>query len=149
MTPLSRPFPTLWGKVPEGRIEVDDKEQIMTPNFPTVPPHHWRLAREKRKAPTPAERALWDALHRNPFGVRFRRQYPVGPYIVDFACMSRSLIIEVEGSIHDEKDVIELDVFREEYLHSRGLRIIRFRNDEVLENITEVMQRIKAALVIR
>jgi very-short-patch-repair endonuclease len=68
-----------------------------------------------------------------PGGFKFRRQHAIGPYFVDFYCVQASLVIEVDGSIHDGQ--VDQDVARQQYLESLGLRVLRFTNDEILREI--------------
>jgi very-short-patch-repair endonuclease len=100
-------------------------------------------ARRMRKAPTPAEDALWQKLRRHQLGAQFRRQHSIGRYIVDFYCAAAQLVIEIDGSAHDEPSH---DAERQEYLASLRLRVLRFRNAEVLERIGDVLDTIRAAL---
>ena|ERR1700722_8587816 len=86
-------------------------------------------ARRLRKTPTPAELQLWRHIRNNQLGHKFRRQVPVGRYIADFACLDLKLIIEVDGETHVES---KSDVTRTAYLSSKGFRILRFWNIEVL-----------------
>ena len=89
-------------------------------------------ARELRRRMTDAERALWRCLRmRQLEGFRFRRQLPVGPYIVDFACLQARLIVEVDGGQHAGAAG---DARRDAFLRSCGFRVLRFWNDEVLRN---------------
>jgi very-short-patch-repair endonuclease len=93
---------------------------------------------------TPAEKALWQALRRKQLdGLRFRRQVALGPYILDFICSEKRLIIEVDGDIHD--DQIDYDAARTEHLEQYGYLVLRFRNDEVLHRLETVLERIRAA----
>jgi very-short-patch-repair endonuclease len=99
------------------------------------------LARQKRHKPTPAEKYLWSYLrNRQVKGAKFRRQHAIDRFIVDFYCAEARLIIEVDGPIHDYTP--EEDAVRQEFLESLGLRVIRFTNDEVLQRISYVLQRI-------
>jgi very-short-patch-repair endonuclease len=104
-------------------------------------------ARELRKAMTPAERALWEAIRgRRCGGLRFLRQYAIGSYIVDFYCHMNRLIIEVDGSIHEEEDIWAYDVMRQQVLEDLGFAVIRFRNEDVLNaSPTTLQQRILQA----
>ena len=90
-----------------------------------------KRARELRTAMTDAERALWHVLRDRQLGVRFRRQAPIGTYIVDFACLERKLVIEVDGGQHAESAA---DIERDTWLRERGFRVLRFWNHEVLTN---------------
>ncbi len=102
------------------------------------------LARQMRKEPTPAESILWQQLRRKQFGVKFRRQHSIRPFIVDFYCPAAKLIIEVDGSSHDY--TVEEDAVRQEYLESLGLRVIRFKNEEVLFNLQAVLDELMGVL---
>jgi very-short-patch-repair endonuclease len=88
---------------------------------------------------TGVELLLWSRLRRRQVGGhRFRRQVPLGPYVVDFACYARRLLIEVDGPSHDAS--LEQDAAREEWLKGQGFRVLRFRADEVLQGLDEVME---------
>ena len=101
-------------------------------------------ARVMRANPTPAERRLWTMLRdRRMPAVKFRRQHVIAPYIVDFACLERGLIIEADGGQHSESTS---DQRRDAYLRSKGFRVLRFWNNDVLENASGVFEMIYAAL---
>ncbi len=103
------------------------------------------LARALRSKPTEAERALWQHLRRRRIsGHRFRRQHPLGPYIVDFVCLEAQLVIEVDGSQHVDQQVD--DAVRTQWLESRGFRVLRFWNNQVLGELAAVEQAIQIAL---
>ncbi len=88
-------------------------------------------ARRLRKHPTDAERLLWRHLRlRQLGGYKFRRQQPLGPYIVDFVCLAKRLIVEVDGGQHAEQ--AEEDAQRTAWLEAQGFRVLRFWNTEVL-----------------
>lgn len=100
---------------------------------------------EFRDNPTPAEKTLWEIVRNNQIrGLRFRRQHKIGQFIVDFYCHKAGLVIEVDGSIHDRRKIE--DQVRSEYFKSLGLEVLRFSNDEVLQNMTMVQQRIEKHL---
>jgi very-short-patch-repair endonuclease len=102
-------------------------------------------ARQLRKNPTDAERKLWKHLRLKQLdGHRFRRQVPIGPYYVDFLCLERRLIIEVDGGQHAERKAE--DAQRTAWLEGQGFRVIRCWNNEVLQNIEGVAEAILAAL---
>lgn len=112
-------------------------------------PKYWakvkQLAREKRRAATPAENALWQHLRtRQLIGAKFRRQHCIEPFIVDFYCRDANLVIEVDGPIHSRTR--EEDAIRQEYLEQAGLTVIRFTNEEVLQSLESVLERIRIAL---
>jgi cyclase len=100
-------------------------------------------AEELRKNPTEDEKLLWLYLKRNQLGVRFKRQHPIWMYIADFYCHELKLVIEVDGSIHNLKQVMEHDIIREEDISSFGIKVIRFSNNEVKNRIESVVERIK------
>jgi very-short-patch-repair endonuclease len=94
-------------------------------------------ARIMRREPTPAERVLWRALRdKQLHGLKFRRQVPLGPYIVDFYCSAARLVVEVDGVVHADSTT---DLVRDEWLRAQGLYVLRFWNDEVLKNIDGVL----------
>jgi very-short-patch-repair endonuclease len=100
-------------------------------------------ARELRQRPTPAEDMLWEALRgRRLAGLKFRRQHPFGPFVLDMFCVEYQLVIEVDGSIHTTPEQAVYDAARAEYLVERGLRILRFTNDEVAYHLPDVLNRI-------
>jgi len=95
-------------------------------------------AKNLRKNLTDVERKLWYLLkNRSLVGHKFRRQHPVGPYIVDFVCLNRKLIIELDGSQHNEQ--LAYDAKRAAYLKNNGFRLLRFWNNQVLENMDGVL----------
>jgi very-short-patch-repair endonuclease len=100
-------------------------------------------ARELRQAMTDAERRLWRYLRCHFLGIHFRRQVPIGPYIVDFACLGRMLVIEIDGGQHLGSANDEL---RDRWLRERGYRVLRFWNHEALKNTEGVLAVIAAAL---
>ena len=95
-----------------------------------------RFARVLRKNPTDAERRLWRRLRRKGLnGLRFRRQAPIGPYIADFYCDARSLIVEVDGGQHGAS----ADAARDAWLAFHGYRVLRFWDNDVLSNTEAVL----------
>ena len=102
-------------------------------------------ARELRKNPTEAERRLWEKLKRRQIAaVRFRRQQPIGPFIVDFVCFERQVIVEVDGGQHAEQ--VSYDKQRTCWLETQGYRVLRFWNNDVLSNTEAVAQTILDAV---
>ena len=99
-------------------------------------------AKSLRRSQTDAEKLLWSVLRNGKQRCKFRRQHPVDHYIVDFICIERSLVIELDGGQH----AVDKDAVRTRYLEQRGYRIIRFWNDEVLRNKEGVFQAILKAL---
>src|SRR5262245_61930708 len=93
------------------------------------------LAKRLRKNMTAAEKALWDVLRRiAPEEARFRKQAPIGPFVVDFASHAAKLVVELEGGAHDAPDVAARDVERRTWIEGRGYRVLRFRNEDVLKD---------------
>jgi len=108
-----------------------------------INPEKLGRARELRREMTSAEKMLWQELRGNQLGVHFRRQQIIAGFIVDFFRHSASLVIEVDGGIHDAKSQKENDMEREKILNEMGLRIARFRNDEVEKELAQVVSRIR------
>lgn len=99
------------------------------------------IARQKRKEPTEAENVLWQNLrNRQLSGFKFRRQHAVERFIVDFYCPEAGLVIEVDGPIHEYQK--EEDSIRQAFIESQELRLLRFTNEEVLNNINRVLNEI-------
>jgi very-short-patch-repair endonuclease len=100
--------------------------------------------RELRNNQTEAEKILWTKISRNQLnGLRFLRQYGVGPYILDFYCPKMRLCIEVDGSVHKGEDPEIYDKEREKYLESVEITVIRFWNSQIMKNIELVVQKIE------
>ncbi len=103
--------------------------------------------RQMRHEPTPAEATLWQRIrNRRLAGEKFRRQHTAGNFIVDFICIERSLIVEVDGEIHDQPEQQVYDAERQAFLESLGFRVLRFTNTEILQSLEEVAQKIAKAL---
>jgi cyclase len=103
-------------------------------------------AKELRFNMTEAEEILWKYLGTNPMGYKFRRQHPFFNYIADFFCYKLKLVIEIDGSIHNEEEVIIIDKERQAFIESEGIRVIRFTNDEVIYQLGIVLEKIKTLL---
>lgn len=102
-------------------------------------------ARTLRKNPTEAERALWQRIRlRQLEGQKFRRQQPLGRYIVDFVCFEKKLIVELDGGQHAAR--VLSDAERTAWLEQQGFRVLRFWDNDVLKNIEAVSETITAAL---
>jgi len=104
-------------------------------------------ARGLRKRMTRSERILWQELRNKKLGVKFRRQMPFVfedyHFITDFYCSEKKLIIEVDGDIHNEQEIKGYDEFREDIFKQEGYRVIRFKNNEVIDNLDKVLVKIK------
>jgi very-short-patch-repair endonuclease len=104
-------------------------------------------AKRLRANTTPHERTLWRALKELPLdGTHFRRQAPIGPYIVDFLCRAAHLIIEVDGGHHNEDETAKRDRERQLWLEREGYRVIRFWNSEITGDLRAVLERIYVEL---
>ena len=104
-----------------------------------------QFARHLRKHATPAENALWRRLCGSRFeGAKFRRQVPFDPYVADFYCHAANLVVELDGKQHEWFS--DYDAGRSEVLERFGLRVIRFTNSDVLDNIDAVLARIREEL---
>ena len=104
-------------------------------------PNRIITARSLRKNQTDAEKILWKNIrNRNFAGYKFKRQFPIGKYIVDFVCFAHKLAIEIDGGQH--MDNLEKDLVRTKYIESHGFKVIRFWNNEVMENIESVLETI-------
>lgn len=105
-------------------------------------------ARTLRKNMTKQERTLWQFLRKKSInGLKFRRQYPIGNYIVDFICNAKKLIIEIDGGQHNQDKNIYYDKERTKYLETKGYTVIRFWNQDIDNNIEGVYQEILKHLV--
>jgi 5-methyltetrahydrofolate--homocysteine methyltransferase len=104
-------------------------------------------AKEMRNKPTEAEKMLWNVLSNKGIeNYKFRRQHIVGEYIVDFICLEKRLIIEVDGAIHNDLAQIEHDKHRTEWLESKGFKVIRFTNNQVLSDFFNTIEKIRKGL---
>lgn len=104
-------------------------------------------AKRLRANTTPHERMLWRAIKDLPLeGSHFRRQAPIGPYIVDFLLPARRLIIELDGGHHNDEDTAERDRERQGWLEKEGYRVVRFWNSEITSDLTAVLERIYVEL---
>ncbi len=105
------------------------------------------LCRQMRSSPTDAERKLWKILKMGQLNqLRFNRQKPLGNYIVDFYCSKAQLVIEVDGGIHLEKEQRTYDKVRTEFLNDCNLTVLRFWNNEVMDNPEGVYEKIIQAI---
>jgi very-short-patch-repair endonuclease len=93
------------------------------------------------------ESRLWNELRKLPvYGTHFRRQVPLGRYVVDFACLRAELVIEIDGSQHGREDEMRRDAARTQWLESAGYRVLRFWNSDVNGNISGVLEKLYAEL---
>jgi very-short-patch-repair endonuclease len=103
-----------------------------------------QIARRLRRAATEAEKEMWLALRELPTEHRFRRQHPIGSYVVDFACPGLKLAIELDGGQHAHQE--EEDAARTLEIARRGYRVIRFWNNDVMQNLAGVLEVIRREL---
>lgn len=97
-----------------------------------------QFARELRQPQTPAEATLWQHLRNQNLGCKFRRQHPIEFFIIDFYCAKAKLLIEIDDESHFQKEQMEYDQTRTEYLERLGYKVIRFTNDDVRYNLDAV-----------
>jgi very-short-patch-repair endonuclease len=108
----------------------------------------WIRARQLRRTSTDAERHLWRYLRlKHLKAYKFRRQYPIAGYIVDFVCLPAMLVVEIDGGQH--LDACDYDARRTHTLESKGFRVMRFWNDEVLQRTDDVLEVIWRHLAAR
>ncbi len=112
-----------------------------------MPDHHYaskhmvHRARDLRQTGTPPEKLLWLALRNGQIGgLKFRRQHPIGPYVVDFFCRGAGLVVEVDGMSHDDK--ARQDAARTKHIESQGLQILRVTNEDVMNDLDAVTRKI-------
>jgi very-short-patch-repair endonuclease len=98
--------------------------------------------RKLRKLPIRAERELWCQIRNRRIGYKFRRQFGIGKYIVDFYCPELRFVIEVDGATHTEDKEIEYDSKRQKYIESLGLKVVRIRNVDIMERLEAVVEKI-------
>ena len=133
-----RPLPQFWGR--GGRTSE--------PRVRGVSQEVEAAAKRLRKSLTPAETVLWDALRRRQIdGLRFRRQQPLGRFILDSCCLRRRLVIEVDGGGHVDPEQRAYDAARTEHLQVYGYRVLRFTNDDVLHHLDDALDQIEAAIL--
>jgi leucyl-tRNA synthetase len=127
----------------EGSDEFSEKRKL----FKTADKIIWETlksyGRANRKNQTEAEDAIWQRIRNNKLGVKVRRQHAIEGYIVDFALLQVNLVIEIDGKYHDEAEQMIFDEIRTKCLNSVGLSLLRFTNDEVLNDIEFVINKIK------
>jgi very-short-patch-repair endonuclease len=119
------------------------------PDQPTwkVTPKLRARARTLRRDSTEAEKIIWSAIRAHRLnGASFRRQVPMGPYVADFVCHAAKLIIEIDGGQHFEAEHQRKDARRDAFLASKGYRVLRFNNHEVMTNRLGVAEAIAAAI---
>ncbi len=134
--PFESPTPTL----PQGKGELSPKYHTARNSMCAALKE---LAEEKRKNQTEAEAILWEALRGKQLeGFKFRRQHVIDEFMVDFVCLSRKLIVEVDGGYHKQSEIVKADNLRTEMLESLNYKVIRFNNERVIGDIDGVLNEI-------
>ncbi len=105
-------------------------------------------AKRLRNNVTDAEQILWNSISNKQLGVKFRRQHPISFFIADFYCHEKKLIIELDGSIHNLPEVIKKDIERQKALEKFGIKVIRFKNFELYNNLNSVLEKIKETMQV-
>ena len=102
------------------------------------------LARILRQNQTSQEQKMWSLLRNYQFkGLKFKRQHPIGKYIVDFICKEKKIVIELDGGQHNEENNIIYDIERTKYLEQKGYKVIRFWNNDIDNNIEGVFEELE------
>lgn len=104
--------------------------------------------RELRNKSTREEILLWNQLKANKLGKPFRRQFGIGPYIVDFYCHELKLIIELDGEYHNSEQQKDYDAERERFLHGNGYTILHFLNQTIHDNVQDVIKKIYKTMIM-
>lgn len=108
----------------------------------------FELAKDLRRNMTDAENVLWMYLKKGIKGLKFRRQHPLGIYIADFYCHKIKLVVEADGAIHDKPEIKSYDEKRERDLFGSGYHVIRFANEEIMNDISTVLMKIESTVDI-
>ena len=135
----------------QGRTQASTPEgEVQWGAWNTADPTLYVELKEKaesmRKNPTEAESAMWEMLKGNNLDAKFRRQHIIGDYIVDFVCLDKQLVVEIDGGYHNDPVQVEYDRQRTNFLQSKGFGVLRFKNEEVIGNTDEVLGIIRNAL---
>ena len=140
------PHPSRSTKAPE----ADKSEKEIIEYYQTADPFLYDILKcnvtNNRNHPTEAERAMWEMLRGNNLGEKFRRQHVIGDCIVDFVCLKKKLVVEIDGGYHFSPEQREADKLRTKILNELGYQEIRFRNEEVLSDPDKVMRTIRTCL---
>ena len=104
------------------------------------------VTRKLRRTQTPHESKLWYTVRNgNLRGLKFRRQFKIGPYVVDFFCPAHRLVVELDGGHHTEYEVMTRDAKRQQYIEAQGYRVLRFWNSDIDTNLEDVLNEILRA----
>jgi very-short-patch-repair endonuclease len=122
---------------------------LETSMFFDAPPSVFEKAKLLRDNPTKTEILLWEFLRNKNLGVKFRRQHPINFFVVDFYCHERKLVIELDGEYHLKAGQKREDDFRDLELKELGLQVLRFSDNQVINNPNQVIEDIKHEIGIR
>jgi len=100
------------------------------------------IRRKLRKEMPEGEKRVWIVVKNNNLGYKFRRQYGIGPFVVDFCCPQSKLVIEVDGLSHDDERVADYDKRRQKYLEDNGFAVIRFTSAEAFSDLQDIAKKI-------
>jgi leucyl-tRNA synthetase len=137
-----------WALIPNPSPQVE-KGAARVPRYEVHTPTQYELAKLMRKEHTEAEGKLWELLRGNKVGIKFRRQHPIDAYIVDFVSLQDRLIIEADGGYHDTEEQKKYDDERTKILKEIGFDVIRFTNEEIINDPYKVRDKIKSELSAR
>jgi leucyl-tRNA synthetase len=140
------PSPKMEKGVAENDEEIEAKNASMIPKYKVSPPAQFELAKQNRKEHTEAEDLLWQELRNHKLEVKFRRQHPIDSFIVDFVSLQNSLIIEADGGYHENEEQKKYDENRTRILNEIGFSVLRFTNEEIINEIETVLSKIKSEL---
>ncbi|TAG54917.1 MAG: DUF559 domain-containing protein [Cytophagales bacterium] len=150
LTPHPSPVSTIFANNNLTPNPSPTERGTLIPNFATTSEEKWKylkeFARNNRKNSTEAEDLIWQELRNQKLDVKFRRQHAISDFIVDFVCIDKKLVIEIDGEIHLEKDQKLYDEYRTSVLNELGYSELRFTNDRVLEDKNSVIEKIKSAI---
>ncbi len=150
--PHPRPLSGGEGSLSNSNIVAEALEDYF-PKYYTSSPEKWKFlkehARSHRKNATPAENVLWQELRNKKTGYKFRREHAISIFLVDFVTIEKKLVVEVDGKYHDDPEQKKYDNERTLFLNDQGYEVIRFTNDEVINNTKQVVEKIKQALATR
>ncbi|HPT11563.1 MAG TPA: endonuclease domain-containing protein [Bacteroidales bacterium] len=100
-----------------------------------------------RKDQTEAEKIIWQSLRRRQIeGLKFRRQHPINNFVADFYCHEAKLVIEIDGGVHDDPEQKEKDLARQQIINDFGIKVLRFKNEEIFNDIESVIIKIKSSI---
>ena len=139
----------LWKKGPSQSSQREEAKTVLK-KYMTVRPSTYKLMKslqqDNKKNSTEAERILWESLRGKKVGYKFRRQHIIDEFIVDFVCLEKSLVIEIDGGYHNTEEQKDVDALRTDILNKLGFNVIRFKNSQVIDAIDNVLQQISEKL---